>query len=66
MICTVCKKHATEEHTVFRGTSPVTLKLCAECSAAKGVGTQLAAIKGTHDKAAKAAAVDALLLSVGK
>jgi sulfur relay (sulfurtransferase) complex TusBCD TusD component (DsrE family) len=66
MICNVCKKHATEEHTVFRGTSPVTLKLCAECSAARGVAGHLATIKGTHDKAAKAAAVEALLHSVGK
>jgi uncharacterized protein YlaI len=66
VICIVCKKHATFEHTIFKGTSPVKVCLCPECTEKSGAEAHIAKIKGTHDKAAKHAAVDEFLKAVGK
>jgi len=66
MICIVCHKHATFEHTVFKGTSPVKVSLCPECTAKTGAEGHLAAMKSATDKAGKHAATDALLKAVGR
>jgi len=66
MICIVCKKHASFEHTLFKGTSPVQVCLCPECVQKTGAETHLAAIKGAADRNAKHAAVDAFLKVVGR
>ena len=66
MICNVCRKHATFEHSVFQGLSPVKVSLCPECSTSIGADEHLASIKNAPDKAAKHAAVDAFLKAVGK
>ena len=66
MICIVCKKHATFDHTVFRGPSPVKITLCPDCTTTTGADTHLAAMKSAPDKVAKHAAVDALLKAVGR
>ena len=66
MICTVCKKHATFEHTVFKGMNPVKVTLCSECSQKTGAEEHLAAIKGAAHGDAKHAAIDAFLKAVGK
>ena len=59
--CQRCKSHATFTHTVFRGTTPTTIKLCDSCAEAVGVRDRLADIKSAPDHDAKTAAVDALL-----
>jgi uncharacterized protein YlaI len=66
MICIVCKKHATFEHTVFKGTSPVRVLLCPDCVAKTGAEAHVTAMKSAPDKAAKHAAQDALLKAVGR
>ena len=66
MICIVCKKHATFDHTVFRGPSPVKVTLCGECSDKTGAEGLLAKIKTAPDKPAKHAAVDEFLKAVGR
>jgi hypothetical protein len=66
MICIVCKKHATFDHTLFKGASPVKVALCPECVAKTGAETHLAAIKGAADRNARHAAVDAFLKVVGR
>jgi hypothetical protein len=66
MICIVCKKHASFEHTIFRGTSPVRVTLCPDCVQKTGAETHLAAMKGAADRDAKHAAADAFLKAVGK
>jgi len=62
----VCHKHATFDHTVFRGPSPVKVTLCGECSTKTGAESHIAKIKGAADKTAKHAAVDEFLKSVGR
>lgn len=66
MICIVCKKHATFEHTVFKGPSPVKVTLCPECTAKTGAEGHIAAMKAATDKAGKHAATEALLKAVGR
>ena len=66
MICIVCKKHASFEHTIFKGTSPVRVTLCPECVQKTGAETHLSAIKSATHGDAKHAAVDAFLKAVGR
>ena len=69
MICAVCRKHATFEHVLFRGASPVKVGLCPECGTKVGAENHLATIKAahdSHDKPAHQAAVEAFLKAVGK
>jgi hypothetical protein len=66
MICMVCKKHASFEHTMFRGPSPVRVTLCDECKGKTGAEAHLAKIKGSADRPAKHAAVEEFLKAVGK
>ena len=66
MICIVCHKHATFDHTVFKGTSPVRVSLCPDCTQKTGAETHLAAMKGAADRAAKHAAAEAFLKAVGR
>jgi len=66
MICIVCRKHATFEHTVFKGTSPVRVTLCQECSGKVGADAHLEKIKTAAKGDAKHAAVDEFLKAVGK
>ncbi len=64
MICMVCKKHASFDHTLFQGTNPVPVRLCPDCSSKVGAEDHLAKIKGAADKTAKRAAVDAFIAAV--
>lgn len=66
MICILCKKHATFEHTVFQGVTPHHVTLCPECSSSTGAPDLVAAIKSAPDKPAKHAAVDQFLKAVGR
>ena len=66
LICVVCKKHATFEHTVFRGPSPVKVSLCPDCTTSTGAENHLSTIKNASDKGAKHAAVEAFLKAVGR
>jgi len=66
MHCDLCRNHATWEQTVFRGTQPVKVHLCETHKAQVQPEDQLAKIKGLQDKAAKLAAMDAFLASLGK
>lgn len=66
MICIKCKKHATFDHTVFQGTTPVRVTLCTGCEAETNAQVLFSSIKGAPDKAAKHAAVDNFLKAVGK
>jgi len=66
MICIVCKKHASFDHTFFKGPTPVKVSLCPECVQKTGADDHLAAIKGAADRNAKHAAVDAFLKAVGR
>jgi protein-arginine kinase activator protein McsA len=66
MICSVCHKHATLEHTLWQGTVPHQVKLCADCNTKVGGDDHIARIKSAGDKTAKKAAVEAFLKAVGK
>lgn len=66
MICIVCKKHATFDHTFFRGPTPHKVTLCGECETKTGAHDHIAKIKGAPDKAAKHAAVEEFLKAVGR
>ena len=66
MICIVCRKHATFDHTLFRGASPVHVTLCGECATKTGADGHLEKIKSSADKTAKHAAVDEFLKAVGR
>lgn len=66
MRCTMCDQHATFEHTVFQGTKPTRVRLCASCAGKVGADQHLAKIKGAADHDAKAAAIEAFLKAVGK
>lgn len=66
MKCNLCNQHATFEHTVFQGTTPTRVRLCAPCAGKVGAEQHLAKIKGAPDHSAKLAAVEAFLRAVGK
>jgi hypothetical protein len=66
MRCMMCNQHATFEHTVFQGTSPIKVKLCNACATKVDAPGQLAKIKAAPDHAAKNAAVTTFLKAVGK
>ena len=65
MRCKMCGDHATWEHTVFKGTAPTRVRLCAACEQKIQADNMLAEIKDAPDHDAKAAAVDAFLREVG-
>ncbi len=66
MICNICKKHATFEHAVFRGMTPIRVTLCPECTTKTGASAIVERIKAAPDRAAKHAAAEELLKAVGK
>ncbi len=66
MRCMMCHQHATFEHTVFQGTSPVKVRLCEPCAGKVDATGQLAKIKAAPDHASKNAAVAVFLKAVGK
>jgi hypothetical protein len=65
-ICMVCHKPASFMHTVFKGMTPLKIALCPECTTKTQAEEHVAAMKATTDKAAKHAAMEALLKAVGK
>ena len=65
MRCKMCGGHATWEHTVFKGTDPTRIRLCAPCEQKIQADEKLARIKAAPDSEAKDAAVDALLAELG-
>ena len=65
MPCVICRSTATFKSTVFRGTSPTTVKLCRGCADKVRAEQQLARIKETVGHDEKMAAVDEFLNSVG-
>ncbi len=65
MPCVMCRSTATFKSTVFRGTSPTTVKLCSTCADKVRAEERLRQIKETDGHEAKMAAVDEFLSSVG-
>ena len=65
MRCKLCGGHATWEHTVFKGTAPTKVRLCAGCEQKIRADEQLARIKSVTDHDAKMAAVDDFLKQAG-
>ena len=64
MRCSACHGPVAFERSVFRGTQPTTVRLCAPCADQVDVMTHMAAIKAASDHAAKDAAVGAFLEAV--
>jgi len=64
MRCTACHGPVAFERTVFRGTAPSTIRLCAPCATKTDVMSHLQQIKAAPDHAAKDAAVASFLLAV--
>ena len=65
MRCKMCGGHATWEHTVFKGTAPTRIRLCAPCEQKVQADEKLARIKAAADPDAKLEAVDSLLSELG-
>lgn len=65
MLCMMCRGHATFSHTVFRGTSPTTVKLCHDCAEKIRAEEHLQKIKAAAGEA-KSAAVDEFLHELGR
>ena len=65
MRCKMCGGHATWEHTVFKGTAPTRIRLCAPCEQKIQADEKLAQIKAVTDHDARLAAVDSLLTELG-
>ena len=64
MRCTACHGPVAFERTVFRGTAPTTIRLCAPCATKSEVMSHLQEIKAAPDHPSKDAAVASLLLAV--
>ena len=64
MRCTGCHGPVAFERTVFHGTQPTTIRLCATCATSADVLTHLKAIKAAPDHPTKDAAVVNLLQAV--
>ncbi len=64
MRCNVCHGPVIFERTVFRGTSPTTVRLCGTCADNVDVHGHVEAIKNAPDHAAKDGAVAAFLTAV--
>ena len=65
MRCILCQGHASFERTVFRGTSPVQVRLCPSCSDKVRAEDHMRRIKAAPDRDAKTAAISEFLDSVG-
>ncbi len=65
MPCVMCKGTATFKSTVFRGTSPMVVKLCGDCADKVRADERMREIKAAIGHDAKMAAVDEFLGSVG-
>ena len=65
MPCVMCKDTATFNKTVFRGTTPMKVKLCHSCADKVRAEERLSDIKDAVGHDAKMAAVDEFLQSVG-
>ena len=64
MRCTACHGPTAFERSVFLGTKPETVRLCAPCADEVDVMSHMAAIKAAPDHEAKNAAVRAFLDAV--
>lgn len=64
MRCSACHGPVAFERTVFRGTMPTTVRLCAPCATKTDVMTHLQQIKEAPDHPSKDAAVASFLLAV--
>ena len=64
MRCTACHGPVAFERSVFLGTKPETVRLCAPCADSIDVMDHMAAIKAAVDHEAKNAAVSAFLDAV--
>jgi hypothetical protein len=64
MRCTACHGPVAFERTVFHGTAPTTIRLCAVCATQADVLAHLEAIKAATDHPTKDAAVVRLLKAV--
>jgi len=64
MRCSACHGAVAFERTVFRGTMPTTIRLCAPCATKADVMTHLQQIKEAPDHPSKDAAVANFLLAV--
>lgn len=66
MRCIMCGEHASHDHTVFEGTTPVKVRLCGPCGDKVDIAKHISTIKSAPDHAAKTSAVEELLRAVGK
>ncbi len=66
MRCRMCGKHANFSHTVFRGTTPTTVRLCDGCREQTRAEEHIAAIKAASDRDAKSVAVGEFLKVLGE
>lgn len=64
MRCTACHGQVAFERSVFLGTKPTTVRLCATCAERVDVTTHMDAINTAPDHEAKNAAVGAFLEAV--
>jgi len=64
MRCMMCHQHATFKETVFQGTMPTTVKLCAACADKVDVGHHLESIHNAENHDDKNAAVGSFLSAV--
>ncbi len=64
MRCTACHGPVAFERTVFQGTLPTTVRLCAPCATKSNVMSHLEQIRAAPDHATKTVAVAAFLDAV--
>ena len=64
MRCSGCHGPVAFERTVFHGTNPTTIRLCANCATKADVMNHLQEIKAAPDHPSKDAAVASFLLAV--
>ena len=64
MRCSACHSPVAFERTVFRGTAPTTIRLCAPCATKVDVMSHLQRIKVAPDHPSKDAAVAEFILAV--
>ena len=64
MRCSACHGPVAFERTVFQGTAPTTIRLCAACATKADVMSHLQEIKAAPDHPSKDAAVASLLSAV--
>ena len=66
MRCMLCHGRGVFERTVFKGTSPTTVRLCEPCAEKVNVMGHFERIKAAGDHETKTQAVEELLTALGQ